>query len=165
MKNYKKIAILSFLLLVVFSFSGCSIKKIEDIKDNAVPKVEKKEEVKNIDTDKDGLLDSEEKEFGTDINNADTDGDGLTDFIEIRNWKTNPLESDTDGDGYFDGQEVEGGYDPLGPGQLDLDSDGLGDADEKKAGTNPENPDTDNDGFNDKEEIDLGRDPLVAEVE
>ncbi|MBW6441276.1 hypothetical protein K0B03_04610, partial [Patescibacteria group bacterium] len=117
------------------------------------------------DSDKDGLFDDEENLYGTDINKADTDDDGLSDFLEIRNWKTNPLLADTDGDGYFDGQEVEGGYDPLGPGQLDSDGDGLGDADEKKFGTDINNADTDGDGLTDKEEIDLGRDPLVAEVE
>lgn len=47
------------------------------------------------DTDQDGLSDSAEKIYQTDINLADTDGDG-----------------------YMDGAEVDNGYDPLGPGKL-----------------------------------------------
>ncbi|MEA3450171.1 MAG: hypothetical protein U9Q85_04355 [Patescibacteria group bacterium] len=50
---------------------------------------------KNIDSDNDGLGDVEEREYGTDINNSDTDGDG-----------------------FLDGDEVDGGYDPLGEGSL-----------------------------------------------
>lgn len=163
MKNYQKIAILSLLFLIVLSFSGCSIKKVEEKAENKLPEIEKQKETKDIDTDGDGLLDSEEEKLGTDRNNPDTDEDELTDFDEIKKWKTDPLNSDTDGDGYLDGQEVEGGYDPLGPGQLDSDNDGLGDVDEKNAGTNPEKYDTDGDGFSDKDEIDAGRDPLVME--
>jgi gliding motility-associated-like protein len=37
----------------------------------------------NVDTDGDGLTDSEENTLGTDINNPDTDGDGLTDGEEV----------------------------------------------------------------------------------
>ncbi len=46
------------------------------------------------DSDNDGLTDSEEKFYGTNINNPDTDGDG-----------------------FFDGEEVRAGYDPLTPFQ------------------------------------------------
>lgn len=49
----------------------------------------------HIDTDNDGLTDSKEMEYGTDINNPDTDGDGFT-----------------------DGDEVLNGYNPLGEGEL-----------------------------------------------
>src|SRR5690606_22578545 len=36
-----------------------------------------------VDTDGDGLLDTEEQELGTDPERADTDGDGLTDGEEV----------------------------------------------------------------------------------
>ena len=36
-----------------------------------------------VDTDGDGLLDTEELELGTDPTNPDTDGDGLTDGEEV----------------------------------------------------------------------------------
>ena len=44
----------------------------------------------DLDTDGDGLVDSEEEKFGTDSNNVDTDGDGYSDFDEI-NAGYNPL--------------------------------------------------------------------------
>lgn len=47
------------------------------------------------DSDNDGLTDEEEEQYGTDPNNPDTDGDGFDDLTEI-----------------------EGGYNPLGPGRL-----------------------------------------------
>ncbi len=162
MKIKAKIAVLSLLTLITFSFSGCSIHKVENEIGNKTSETKKQEEAKNIDSDNDGLFDLEEETFGTDKNNPDTDQDGLNDFEEIKKWKTNPLNPDSDGDGYFDGEEAENGYNPNGAGQLDDDSDGLGNADEKKFGTDPNRFDTDDDGLNDKEEIDAGRDPLTA---
>ena len=162
MKN-NKVIVLGILLITVLSFSGCSIRKVDEEIENKLPKAEEQEEIKTIDTDSDGLLDHEEVDLGTDKNNPDTDNDGLNDFDEIKEWDTNPSNPDTDGDGYSDGEEVEGGYDPLGTGQLDSDNDGLGDADEKNIGTNPEEFDTDGDGLSDKEEVNAGTNPLVAE--
>ncbi len=157
----KKIAILSLLGLIAVSFSGCSISKMDEKigNKNANPNLQQA----NIDSDSDDLSDFEEEAIGTDKNNSDSDGDKLNDYLELRQWSTNPLNSDSDGDGYSDGQEIENGYDPLGPDQLDSDKDGLGDADEKKFGTDKNNPDTDGDGLLDKEEIDAGRNPLVKE--
>lgn len=80
--------------------------------------IEETEEI--IDSDGDGLTDSEEKALGTKIDMADTDNDGLTDWAEIRIYKTDPLNADTDGDGYKDGQEVVNGYDPAKPGSARL---------------------------------------------
>ena len=72
----------------------------------------------DTDQDSDGLLDSEERLYGTDINNPDTDGDGLTDRDEIRVYGTDPLNPDTDGDGYSDGDELKNRFNPKGPGRL-----------------------------------------------
>lgn len=71
-----------------------------------------------VDTDNDGLTDTEETSTGTSAQVADTDADGLSDYEEITLWKTNPLNPDTDGDGYSDGQEVKNGYNPNGAGKL-----------------------------------------------
>ncbi len=71
-----------------------------------------------VDTDGDGLSDSEEMAIGTDINKVDTDGDGLSDYEEVKTYHTDPLNPDTDGDGYSDGAEVKNGYNPNGPGKL-----------------------------------------------
>jgi predicted small lipoprotein YifL len=110
----KKIFVSMMLLLVVFSFSGCSIRKAGQ---SAKPD-NKSAVLQNVDTDKDGLTDVEEKQLGTDPNKADTDGDGLSDYDEVKKWKTDPLKTDTDGDGYPDGEEVQNGYNPLGAGKL-----------------------------------------------
>ncbi|MCK4744641.1 hypothetical protein KAS41_01105 [Candidatus Parcubacteria bacterium] len=69
---------------------------------------------KPIDSDFDGLTDEEEKILGTNPNFADSDEDGLLDKEEIDTYRTDPLNPDTDEDGYGDGQEVKGGYNPLG---------------------------------------------------
>ncbi len=71
-----------------------------------------------VDSDNDGLTDTEEQAAGTNINIIDTDNDGLSDYEEVKMYKTNALSADTDGDGYLDGAEVKGGYDPNGPGKL-----------------------------------------------
>ncbi|MDD3190875.1 MAG: hypothetical protein PHI66_04280 [Candidatus Pacebacteria bacterium] len=161
--TYKKISTLLLLFLITISFSGCSIRKAdEEVKVKENEKII--ENVKNPDTDGDGLSDEEERKIGTNINNPDTDGDGLSDFEEEAEWATDPLEADTDNDGYEDGSEVEAGYDPLNSGQLDSDKDGLGNADEIKLGTDPKKFDTDKDGLSDKEEVDEGRDPLMAGI-
>jgi hypothetical protein len=72
-----------------------------------------------IDTDSDGLTDTEETALRTDQTLADTDADGLSDFEEVRVWGSDPLNPDTDGDGFMDGNEVAAGYDPnLAGGRL-----------------------------------------------
>lgn len=71
-----------------------------------------------VDSDNDGLVDSEEVRLGTDALNPDTDGDRLFDGEEANVYLTDPLNKDTDGDGFEDGSEVQKGYDPKGPGKL-----------------------------------------------
>jgi hypothetical protein len=61
-----------------------------------------------------GLNETEKEE----LKNKDSDDDGLSDYEEMFIYNTFPLVSDTDGDGYLDGEEVENGYNPLGPGEL-----------------------------------------------
>lgn len=71
------------------------------------------------DTDKDGLTDLQEKEFGTDPRNRDTDRDGISDGSEVNRFGSNPLSTDTDGDGYSDNQEILNAFsatDPCEPG-------------------------------------------------
>ena len=75
------------------------------------------------DSDGDGLTDAQEKELGTNISLSDTDGDGLFDREEVEVYKTDPLSHDTDEDGHNDGDEVKGGYNPKGDGELrDIDT-------------------------------------------
>lgn len=67
-----------------------------------------------LDTDNDGLLDSEETVLGTDINNPDTDGDGISDGAEVGVDVNNAL--DEDGDYIIDALESN---------ILDTDNDGV----------------------------------------
>ncbi len=104
----------------------------------------------NIDSDDDGLLDTEEVIYGTSRTKADTDEDGLSDYDEIEVYLTDPLSDDTDGDGLNDfaelcpwiavkeggitkvevagnpGEEIEGAF-YISPFMADSDEDGLSD--------------------------------------
>lgn len=72
-----------------------------------------------VDSDDDGLSDHEEVViYLTDPLNPDSDGDGLSDYEEIKIYQTDPLNSDSDNDGYSDKTEIDGGYNPNGPGKL-----------------------------------------------
>ncbi|MFH0955731.1 MAG: L,D-transpeptidase family protein [Candidatus Falkowbacteria bacterium] len=103
-----------------------------------------------LDSDNDGILDEDEiKIYKTDPFNSDTDGDGYSDWLELNNgysphnpkpvkledndndgdrlpdrmelnFHTDLTNPDTDGDGFKDGDEINGGYDPLKPGGIKL---------------------------------------------
>lgn len=75
-----------------------------------------------LDWDEDGLTNVEEEELGTNDAMIDTDDDGLSDFEEVKIYNTDPLKEDTDGDIYNDKIEVEGGYNPNGPGKLNMET-------------------------------------------
>ena len=64
-----------------------------------------------VDSDGDGLTNSQEADLGTDPDNPDSDGDGITDGDEV-DLGIDPLSKDSDGDGYSDGDEVNEGSDP-----------------------------------------------------
>ena len=77
-----------------------------------------------LDSDNDGLTNSQELLAGSDPNNPDSDGDGLLDGIEVHTWHTNPLKPDSDGDGLSDNEEINRGTNPL---EIDTDGDGFPD--------------------------------------
>ncbi|MDT8325522.1 MAG: OmpA family protein, partial [Bacteroidota bacterium] len=105
-----------------------------------------------IDTDGDGLSDSDELRLGTDPTNVDSDYDGLTDFAEARVHHSNPLKPDSDEDGVFDYNEVSTYFTRVDSG--DSDGDGLNDYEEIAFHrTNPNARDTDGDGISDDREI------------
>jgi outer membrane protein OmpA-like peptidoglycan-associated protein len=142
----------------------------------------------NPDRDVDGLLNSQERELGTDPDKADTDGDGISDGTEVTvlktdprkadsdndgipdneerlTTKTNPLKADSDGDGLNDGEELTTHKtDPL---KADTDGDGLSDKDELvRSKTDPFKTDTDGDGLKDGEELKSHKtDPLKADTD
>ncbi len=145
------------------------------------------------DTDGDGLPDGVEDrnqdgtyaaglDGETDPNNPDTDGDRLPDGVEDADqdgdWgpgdgETDPRNPDTDGGGEWDGDEVDGGREPVDnpdDDQGDIDMDGLRDIEEDVNGngvvdpgeTDPNDPDSDDDGLLDGVEVngDNPTDPL-----
>lgn len=141
-----------------------------------------------LDSDADGLNDSDEGTFQTSPLLPDTDGDGLTDAEEVARYFSSPLLVDTDGDGLSDREEVDLGTSPL---RIDTDGDGLSDAEEIAIhGTDPTrddsfvdsdgdglsnieelargtdlfNRDTDGDGYTDSAEVSVGTDPLDGAV-
>lgn len=69
---------------------------------------------------------------------------------------------DTDCDGLPDAWEIANGLDAAWAGNalLDLDGDGLNDAEEHAAGTRPRAADSDGDGYSDSDELASGFDPL-----
>jgi hypothetical protein len=131
------------------------------------------------DPDKDGVLNRDERVFGTHGNMGDTDSDGRNDGQElygIEGPTSNPKNPDTDGDGLSDGQEVnvhgtnpnsadtdaDGLTDPAeitihgtNPTQWDTDLDLLGDGQEIQHQTNPNNVDSDGEGLWDGEEVNV----------
>ncbi|MFH1037935.1 MAG: S8 family serine peptidase [PVC group bacterium] len=104
--------------------------------------------------------DPSEFDIGVEDDGTDSDGDGITDYDEVHNTLTNPLNADTEGDGLNDGVELQLNTDPLKP---DTDSDGLNDYQECQGGTDPLNPDTDGDGLNDGDEMATRTDPNDAD--
>ncbi len=75
-----------------------------------------------IDSDHDGVPWKTEKAQGSSDATQDSDGDTLSDYEEIYYWLSNPNNPDTDGDTYRDGDEVKGGYSPVGTGDLTIRS-------------------------------------------
>lgn len=65
-----------------------------------------------VDSDNDGLANSDEAIFGSNPNNPDTDGDGLPDGIDVYSFGASPTLVDTDGDNYTDGEEAALGKAP-----------------------------------------------------
>ncbi|RAP77479.1 S-layer homology domain-containing protein [Paenibacillus montanisoli] len=62
------------------------------------------EELDDIDSDGDGLMDYEEKSLGTNPERTDTDNDGLDDYYEVMVFGSNPLAADSNSDGVPDGK-------------------------------------------------------------
>ena len=113
--------ILGVVLLALLGVLGVwvyTLNRPSDAEDAAPVATVTPEPVPDGDADKDGLMDSRERELGTDKNNPDSDNDGLTDNEEATLWNTDPLINDTDKDGFLDGEEVDNGYNPNGAGKL-----------------------------------------------
>jgi len=118
----------------------------------------------DVDSDRDGLTNSEELLIGTDPLNDDSDRDGLKDGEEVNIWGSDPLSADSDEDGLLDSNEIHPLNDPDNdrlPNIIDPDSDndGLLDGIEFFSGTNLEDPNSP--GM----DSDIDRDQLPTELE
>lgn len=92
-----------------------------------------------VDSDGEGLIDSEEARYGTDPQNPDTDSDGLNDYDEVKVYATDPLNPDSDYDMLKDGEEVHHYH--TNPMMADTDKGGVSDGHEVlEDGTDPLNP-------------------------
>ncbi len=96
-----------------------ALEIVDDHRMVNVPEDERLDEVPEVAI----LTEEEVTELLTEIDEVDTDGDGLADTQETDVWGTDPNNPDTDGDGYGDGDEILNGYDPLGDGMLGDDDD------------------------------------------
>ncbi|GEA10638.1 M4 family metallopeptidase [Alteromonas sp. KUL49] len=96
-----------------------------------------------LDFDKDGLSNRAELSTGTDPKDLDSDDDGLMDSEELTMLGTDPRVTDTDDDGIYDGWEFEYGLNPINDSDalLDLDADGISNLREFIDGTDPSDPD------------------------
>ncbi len=65
-----------------------------------------------VDSDGDGLLDADERDYGTSPYRADTDGDTLSDARELLTTGSDPRNRNIDGDGRDDAEEVRKDTDP-----------------------------------------------------
>lgn len=128
-----------------------------------------------VDSDNDGIVDGIEIAFGWDPFSDDTDGDGLKDYYEYSVCNLSPLSPDTDNDGINDNEDDEDGdglsnelecqynTDPL---IRDTDKDGLNDYDEIFVYfTDPLVADTDQDGLEDYDDVKLGFSPLKKDTD
>ncbi|MDR0993165.1 MAG: polysaccharide deacetylase family protein, partial [Verrucomicrobiota bacterium] len=132
----------------------------------------------DLDSDKDGLRDYIELDWGLDPGKWDTDGDLLGDYEEVvydgnasrynpyhpasnsTGTDLNATSPDTDFDGLTDYEETDVTF--TNPLLADTDGDGIRDGDEVKGyGSNPLLADTDGDGIPDGLEVQLGLNPVV----
>ena len=103
----------------------------------------KPEDNSPLDTDGDGVIDTEDAFPQDPTEWADNDQDGIG----------NNADTDDDNDGFFDDIERIAGTDPLDPNRFPLDTDQDGIIDLLDS-------DDDNDGFEDELELEVGTDPL-----
>ncbi|WP_170319627.1 myxococcus cysteine-rich repeat containing protein [Polyangium spumosum] len=122
-----------------------------------------------VDTDGDGLLDSEETDLGTDPNDADSDDDGILDGDEPDDDEDtdgdgliNALDPDSDDDGLFDGTEV--GNDCSDPATDPAAETCIPDGDAGATTTDPLDADTDDGSVEDGDE-DADHDGVIDEGE
>lgn len=110
------LAVLAFFAFIVLIFG------IMNIRSGIYGPFQPKTSVKN-DTVANTCADGSCNDISADqLKNKDTDNDGLSDYDEINFYKTSPYLEDSDGDGYSDKEEIENNKDPNCPVGRDCDT-------------------------------------------
>ena len=117
---------IALLLIIIAAMFFVRAERSETEADTEVPVIDKTPVAEEpvvedtVDTDADGLLDTEEDKINTDANLADTDGDGLADGDEVNVFQSSPFTAHSDNDNFDDGKELRDGYSILigGDGRL-----------------------------------------------
>lgn len=132
---------LAVVFLIVFGVSAMVLWMIQFKSGLQITQPLTPEELANLDTR------NQEQVLAEQLRNMDTDEDGLSDYDELYFYNTSPYLEDTDSDGINDKQELEQGEDPNCPlgqecfGGEDLTDEGVGESNE------PEAPEFDTEGF------------------
>jgi hypothetical protein len=147
MTQYRSIITIALLS----TLAACGDEKLEDVEDSGI--------VEDVDSDGDGVADSDDA-FPDDADESvDTDEDGVGDNGDA--FPEDPEESaDSDGDGVGDNGDA---FPEDANETMDSDEDGLGDNAEAELGTDPNNADSDGDGLSDSEEANGNTDPTDAD--
>ncbi|MGA9237999.1 MAG: hypothetical protein WBV75_02950, partial [Robiginitalea sp.] len=164
--NLNKLKVFCSVVFLLIAFDGLSTPTLNpgQILEN-----------KNIDTDRDGVLNSvdidddndgiidtvEDSDIDGDgdpeTNPLDTDGDGVPDYLDL----------DSDNDGLLDNFEAQGTHAYVAPSGIDSDGNGLDDAYEETPGScgGLIPIDTDSDGVTDYLDVDSDNDGILDNLE
>lgn len=129
------------------------------------PTTRTSDRLRGVDSDMDGVSDSDESKMGLNSNARDSDRDGCPDGAEVlsgsdpRDPNSRPAE-DADGDCLSSEYETSVG---TNPGNPDSDGDGLRDDFELALSADPLNGDSDGDGILDGKEFSMGGDPARSD--
>ena len=119
----RKIAlvVLAFFAVIVFVFGIVNIQK------GIYSPFERKTSMKNSAVSPENLCPSGNcsELSDADLKNKDTDNDGLSDYDELNFYKTSPYLEDSDSDGFLDKEEIDNNKNPNCPAGRDCDNDVL----------------------------------------
>ncbi|MCK4540574.1 hypothetical protein KAU09_05515 [Candidatus Parcubacteria bacterium] len=115
------LAVLAFFAVIVFIFGIINIQK------GIYSPFERKTSAKNNVVNPENLcLNGNCSDLSdADLKNKDTDKDGLSDYDELNFYKTSPYLEDSDSDGFLDKEEIDNNKNPNCPAGKDCDNDVL----------------------------------------
>ena len=117
------LAVLAFFAVIVFVFGIINIQK--GIYSPFSPKTSVKDKDNGSDLEKFCPSGNCSDLSDADLKNKDTDGDGLSDYDELNFYKTSPYLEDSDSDGFSDKEEIDNNKNPNCPAGRDCDNDVL----------------------------------------